>query len=341
MGYERKRGALLELCRYLRGREGTTISTAFGNTKALSGTKYVITLDADTFMPIGTAKSLIGILQHPQNRPVVSGGKVVSGYAMVQPRVNIDLQGANQTMFTKIFAGLGGIDQYSTACYDLYQDTFGEGIFTGKGIFDVDVYLEVLNDAIPDNLVLSHDLLEGSYLRCAMATDLEFIDGYPAGYRSFVMRQTRWIRGDWQIIPWLFPKVKNALGDWVKNPLNHLSRWKIADNLRRSITPVFSLLLIFMAFGVLKGGLFWLWLTLGVEIFPFFLYLLNLTFSQRAGTQKYFSNIVYGLKSWLFQTTLGVVLLANNAIKAGAGYFNRPVAALRYAAEHAGMGDGL
>ena len=194
--------------------------------------KYVITLDSDTELILNSAFELIGAMSHILNRPEIEKGIVVKGHALMQPRVGINLDVSHTNLFTKIFAGAGGIDNYTNAISDVYQDNFGEGIFTGKGIYDVEVFSKVLKEEIPENKVLSHDLLEGSYLRCGLVTDIMIMDGYPTKYASFMNRLARWTRGDWQIIGWLNNKK-----------LNKLSKFKIFDNLRRSIFDISVLIL--------------------------------------------------------------------------------------------------
>ncbi|NLL18613.1 MAG: glycosyl transferase, partial [Clostridia bacterium] len=228
-GWERKRGALVEFNRLLLGEEDTTYNIQSpGLTGLANKIKYVITLDADTRLTLDTAKKLIGTMAHPLHRPVIDQDKgiVKEGYGLIQPRIGIGVESANQSEFTRLFAGAGGIDPYVTAVSDVYQDLFGEGIFTGKGIYDLQVFHRLLTNAIPEGSILSHDLLEGSYLRTGMATDVELIDGYPGTYSSYAARQHRWVRGDWQLLPWLFPRIKNRQGRWVKNPLSGLSKWK-------------------------------------------------------------------------------------------------------------------
>ena len=238
MGYERKRGALTELVRLIKGKK-TTISTIYGDASKIKKTRYIITLDADTQLHFGVAKELINTMLHPLNKPVIneSAGVVSRGHALLQPRIDITLNDANQSLFTKIFAGEAGLDPYSHTAGDLYQDLFNEGIFTGKGIFDVDTFYKVLDNKIPDNTVLSHDLLEGSYLRAGFVGDIEFTDGYPATYASHMKRLHRWTRGDWQLINWITHKIKNRLA-----PINI---WKMTDNLKRSLLDLSNILLLF------------------------------------------------------------------------------------------------
>ncbi|MBU3189325.1 cyclic beta 1-2 glucan synthetase [Clostridium bowmanii] len=247
IGKERKRGKLMEFNEFLRGKEDTSYNVISSDGEKLRKVKYVITLDADTVLPRDSAKNLIGAMAHPLNNAIINYSKniVNRGYGLMQPRIGVSILSANKTLFSKIFSGETGIDIYTTAVSDVYQDLFGEGIFTGKGIYDVDVFNYMLKDEIPENTVLSHDLLEGAYVRTALVTDVEFIDGYPAYYNSSSMRLHRWTRGDWQLIPWL----KKS------SPLNKISKWKIVDNLRRSLlAPSITILLIVTLGGILPDG---------------------------------------------------------------------------------------
>ena len=176
-------------------------------------------------LPFGMAKKMIGAMAHPLNAPVIDRkrGIVTEGYGVMQPKISFDIESANKSVFSRIYTGQEGIDPYSSAISDVYQDLFGEGIFTGKGIYELKTFHDVLKDAIPENAVLSHDLLEGSYARAALVTDLELVDSYPTKYSSFMARLHRWIRGDWQLIPWLGGRVYNRNRELVKNPLSFIS----------------------------------------------------------------------------------------------------------------------
>ncbi len=257
MGWERKRGALLEFNEMLLGSD--------------LNIRFVITLDADTILPIGMAKKMIGTMAHPLNRPVVDDQKgiVTEGFGLIQPRVSFGAADSNRSLFSRIFTGQKGIDAYSFATSDVYQDMFGEGIYTGKGIYDLHVFQKVLKSTIPDNTVLSHDLLEGAYLRTGLVTDLELMDSYPPRYNSFIARLHRWVRGDWQLIPWLGRYVRDRNGHLRKNPLSLISKWKIADNMRRSLVSPSIILLIILGFWVLPGSRL-LWFGFGVvsAVFP-------------------------------------------------------------------------
>lgn len=250
LGWERKRGKLEEFNVLLRGDKNTSYDVISSNIKNLYSVKYVITLDADTQLPMGSAKKLIGAMSHILNRPYVDAERkvVLRGHGLMQPRVSVGNLSANKTMFSKIFSGETGIDMYTTAISDVYEDLFDEGIFTGKGIYDIDVFNSILKGEIPENTVLSHDLLEGSYIRTALVTDIELIDGYPAYYNSSSKRLHRWVRGDWQLLPWLFKKT----------PLNTLSKWKIFDNLRRSLLSPSIILLTIVALCIFYNPDKWL-----------------------------------------------------------------------------------
>lgn len=281
MGLERKRGAIMEFNKLIRGYKDTTYSVISSDIACLMSAKYIITLDADTILPIGAAKKLIGTISHPLNHPVIDSkmGLVREGYGLIQPRIGIDIESTNRSLFSSIFGGKGGIDTYTTAVSDVYQDLFGEGIFTGKGIYEIDTFLTILDKAIPQNRILSHDLLEGSYIRAGLAQDIELIDGYPGKYISYILRLHRWIRGDWQLIKWLFPLVENSEGKSVKNPLSSLSRWKIFDNLRRSLLYPSLLILIFIGLFILPSSFFWLGIALLTLAFPVFIGFFNLCLS--------------------------------------------------------------
>ena len=241
LGLERKRGMITQFNEYILGHEENMfrVNTIENDKDQMPKIQYVITLDADTDLILNSAFELVGAMAHILNKPVIDPEKniVTEGYGIIQPRIGINLDISYKTLFTQIFAGAGGIDSYTNAISDLYQDNFGEGIFTGKGIYDLHVFSKVLKQAIPENTVLSHDLLEGCYLRCGLATDIMLMDGYPTKYNSFMNRLSRWIRGDWQISRWLCNNVQDKEGI-SRNPLNSISKYKIADNLRRSLIEI-------------------------------------------------------------------------------------------------------
>ena len=244
LGWERKRGILCEFNNFLLGKNKNTFLFNSMENQVIPKIKYVITLDSDTKFVLDSAKKLIGAMAHILNTPIIDKKRnvVIDGYGIIQPRIGVDIEWANKTVFTKIFAGKGGIDFYSNAISDIYQDNFKEGIFIGKGIYDLEIFNNVLKDVIPDNTVLSHDLLEGLYLKCGLATDIVLFDSYPCSYSTYMIRNCRWIRGDWQIIKWLNKKIKNKKENNIQNPLGELDKFKIVDNIRRSLLEITQLL---------------------------------------------------------------------------------------------------
>ena len=299
LGWERKRGLLSQFNRYILGKEDNpffinTIENTMPN-EVKQKIKYVITLDADTELVLNTGLELIGSMAHILNKPVLNKKKdlVIDGYALIQPRIGINLDAANKNLFTKIFAGTGGIDNYTNAISDIYQDNFGEGIYTGKGIYDLKIFSEILDKEIPDNTVLSHDLLEGSYLRCGLASDIVLMDGYPSSYISYKKRLHRWIRGDFQILIWACKKIINKKEQKKENPLNNLSRYKIIDNMIRELVPIFTLL-TFILICTLK-------IFLNIKIIPvLLLLLLSITIST---ILDLIDNIVFKKEGQRFQRT--------------------------------------
>ena len=256
MGWERKRGKLDELNRLLRGDQETSYKRHAGDPAGLEGIRFVITLDSDTELPMGSARRLVGLLAHPLNRAVFDErtGRVVAGYTVVQPRVDTSPSSSRQTRFSRLYAGDIGFDIYTHASSELYQDLFGAGIYVGKGIYDVDAFMRSVDDCIPENALVSHDLFEGIHGRTALATDIVLFENYPESYATFAMRMHRWVRGDWQLFPWLFPRVPCASGKTRKNRLAFIDRWKIADNLRRSLTAPLALVLLVLGWTWLPGS---------------------------------------------------------------------------------------
>ncbi|QXQ07166.1 glycosyl transferase [Sphingosinicellaceae bacterium] len=234
MGWERKRGKLHELNRLLRGATDTSYCTADGGSPEVpQGVRYVITLDADTQLPLGTARRLIGKMAHPLNRPQfdVALRRVVSGYGIMQPRVAVALPtGRGQSRFEALAGGPAGIDPYASAASDLYQDLLGEGSFTGKGIYEIDTFMASLAGRVPPNTMLSHDLFEGVYARAGLVSDIEVVEDFPVRYDAAARRQHRWVRGDWQLLPWILT-LRRAAAD----NLPGTGRAKMLDNLRRSL----------------------------------------------------------------------------------------------------------
>ncbi len=252
MGFERKRGKLAECNALLRGTGRDRFLRIRGNT--LDGgpdgpvppVRYVVTLDTDTRLPRDAARQLAGCMAHPLNRPVYDPDKkrVIAGYGIIQPRLAITLPSANRTPYSRLFCFNAGVDPYTLNVSDVYQDLFGQGSFTGKGIYDVAAFGEALRDRFPDNAILSHDLIEGGFARSGLASDILLYEEFPSCYGADVKRRHRWIRGDWQLLPWLMPRVRTRSGAYGKNPLSRLTRWKLLDNLRRSLVPAALLALL-------------------------------------------------------------------------------------------------
>ena len=245
MGWERKRGKLAQFNKFLRGEARDAFSTIVGDVSRLRFVRYVITLDSDTVLPRDAAQLLVGTIAHPLNRAHYDSriGRVTEGYGIIQPRVGVSLTSAHKSYFAAIHSGHPGVDPYTTAVSDVYQDLYGEGSFTGKGIYEVDAFEEATHGRFPENTLLSHDLIEGNWVRAGLATDIEVYDDYPARYLTYTRRKHRWIRGDWQLLGWLKGMVPGPDGP-MPNRLSAISRWKIFDNLRRSLVEIFQLALL-------------------------------------------------------------------------------------------------
>jgi cyclic beta-1,2-glucan synthetase len=269
MGWERKRGKLEEFNGALRGEEGR-FDTIIGPTEILEGVRYVITLDSDTQLPRDSAALLIGAMAHPLNHPYFDEklGRVTEGYGILQPRVGISVPSASRSRFARLFAGEPGIDPYTHAVSDVYQDVFAEGSFVGKGIYDVDVLRKAIHRKFPENRILSHDLLEGGHARAGLLSDVMLFEEYPSSFTADVSRRSRWIRGDWQIAPWLLPRVLGIEGLRAANPISSLSRWKILDNVRRSLLPGALLTLLIAGWMLPTGALFYTLLVIGILLLP-------------------------------------------------------------------------
>ncbi|MBQ6323433.1 MAG: hypothetical protein IJI22_01200 [Bacilli bacterium] len=307
LGYERKRGALVQFNKVLLGEY--VDNEKYYNVNMLHDNdlniKYVITLDADTKLVLNSALNLVGAMAHPINRPVLNNNKtkVISGYGLMQPRVNVDIEATNKSLYSQIFAGIGGFDTYSAIIPNFYQDSFNEGSFIGKGIYDLEVFNTVLADAFPDNLILSHDLLEGNYIRCGFVSDIELIDDFPSKFLVDVTRQHRWARGDTQIIGWLFNKVPSKNRKRVKNPINLLGKFKILDNIVRMFLNPMLLLILLLAFtGTTNLSIIWI-LFVVLEIAISILFFLRRNVSRKSKEHKnvYYKNLYYGGRSLLLR----------------------------------------
>jgi cyclic beta-1,2-glucan synthetase len=255
LGWERKRGKLAQFNRFVRGHGHDAFHTVVGDIATIRRVRYVITLDSDTVLPPDAAALLVGAMAHPLNRAVYDPerGRVVRGYGILQPRVGVSLPSAHRSRFAALHSGQPGVDPYTTAVSDVYQDLYGEGSFTGKGIYDVDAFEQATHGRFPENTLLSHDLIEGSYARAGLATEIEVYDEYPSRYLVHARRKHRWIRGDWQLVRWLFPRVPGPDGP-EPNRLSMVSRWKIIDNLRRSLTEIAQLSFLVAGWTILPGS---------------------------------------------------------------------------------------
>jgi cyclic beta-1,2-glucan synthetase len=320
MGWERKRGKLNELNRHLRGATDTTfIADREHPLPRPEGVRYVITLDSDTKLPRGSARKLVGTMAHPLNRPRYdeAKGRVVEGYAITQPRITPALPtDRGRTLFQWIYSGPCGIDPYAMAVSDVYQDLFDEGSFTGKGIYDIDAFERALEGKVPDASMLSHDLFEGTFARAALATDVELVEDYPDHLESDGARQHRWARGDWQLLPWLLGRggPKTAGGRAV--PIPALGRWKMIDNLRRTLIGPASYLVLLIGWTVppLSPGLWTLFvlLALGFPALLPFLYGLDPR-ATSISWRSHFSAVLGDLWTGLCRIALDLVFLAQEA----------------------------
>lgn len=307
MGWEKKRGSLLEFNDLLLGDKDTNFNICSSDISKLK-IKYVLTLDGDTKLPIDVAKRLIGTISHPLNAAVENKEKgiIEEGYGIIQPRMMVDIESSNKNLFTRIFAGMGGLDPYSVGVSDIYQDLFGEGIFIGKGIYDLEVFQKYLRKTIPENTVLSHDLLESTYIRAGLATDINLIDEYPEKYISYIMREHRWVRGDWQIVKWLKDKS-----------ISSLSKWKIFDNMRRSTVAVSLFAILFLGITVFPGNtLLWISIYLIVSLSPIISMALEHILYRRFKTSKIKlnGNLIMGYKTYIYQGILYLMFLPYKAM---------------------------
>jgi cyclic beta-1,2-glucan synthetase len=276
MGWERKRGKLLDLNKFLLHKFDSFPLKA-GPLEILARVRYIITLDSDTQLPHGTAARMIGTMAHPLNQAIIDPKLriVTEGYGILQPRVGVSVDSASRSRLASLYSGETGFDIYTRAVSDVYQDLFGEGIFAGKGIYEVSILHEVLDRRFPRNALLSHDLIEGSYARAGLVTDIEIIDDYPSRYSAHTRRKHRWVRGDWQIAQWLFRQVPDESGKYVTNPISTISRWKILDNLRRSLVEPITFILLILGWFVLPGGaVYWTVAGLVLLLLPVFVQLL-------------------------------------------------------------------
>jgi cyclic beta-1,2-glucan synthetase len=317
MGWERKRGKLLEFNRLMRGVGGTSYAVLSAPPERLPRPQFVITLDADTQMARETARRLVGTLAHPLNRPRFDAEKerVVDGFGVLQPRISFLLTAATHSRFAALLATSGGIDPYATAASDVYMDLFGVGSFTGKGIYDIDAFVAATGSTFPENRVLSHDLIEGNYARCGLLSDTDLFDDFPARYHAYARREHRWVRGDWQLVPWLFRRVPAPDG-LRPNPLPLVERWKLLDNLRRSLVPPALVLVLVLGWIALPGSP-WLWTAsaLAALALPLFQFLLGAIFdSVRNRSLAGLKNGHGGVLALVAEVSLELTFLAHRAV---------------------------
>ncbi len=317
MGWERKRGKLLDLNKLLTG-EFDAFPIKAGRLEVLKQIRYVLTLDSDTQLPRKNAAKLIGTMAHPLNQAVIDPARrvVVAGYGILQPRVGVSVSSASRSRMAAIYSGQSGFDIYTRANSDAYQDLYGEGSFTGKGIYEVATFHSVLNARFPRNSLLSHDLIEGAYARAGQVTDVELIDDYPSHYSAYSRRKHRWVRGDWQIAQWLFARVPNEAGRWVQSPISSISRWKIFDNLRRSLVePATMVLFVAGWLGLPGGALYWTIVSLILLFFPpvvqlIFSFIRTLVSENRGGVGEVFS----GFRNAIMVVLVNLALLPHQTL---------------------------
>nr|WP_214460423.1 glucoamylase family protein [Flavihumibacter fluvii] len=317
MGYERKRGKLTELNALLRGEGVDSFSQIIGRREIFSEVKYVITIDADTHLPRDAARKIVATMAHPLNRAYYDEMKqrVTDGYGILQPRVALSLPGASNSLFARLHGNDLGIDPYTRTTSDVYQDLFNEGSFIGKGIYEVDVFRKGLDGRFPENRILSHDLLEGCYLRSGLLSDVQLYEEYPSRYNADVKRRHRWIRGDWQIASWCLPVLKGMDHHYHKNPLSALSRWKIFDNIRRSIVPSAMIVLLILGWTVLHDAWFWTLAVTAILILPSLLAAAHdlLHKPKEILLKQHFSDSIHAITNNLLQTVFTITCLPYEA----------------------------
>ena len=318
IAWERKRGKLREFNQLMRGASNTSFIVVTADTHLLSRIHYVITLDCDTQLPHGTARRLIGTISHPLNRPYYDdeAGRVTRGYGILQPRISVSLVSSSRSLFSKLFSGNTGVDPYTTAVSDVYQDLFGEGSYTGKGIYDVDAFEAALHGRVPDNALLSHDLFEGLYARAALTTEIELFDDYPERYDTYARRQHRWTRGDWQVAPWVMHSVPAAGDRCLVNSLPLISRWKIVDNLRRSLVAPGVMLWLIAAWTIFPGSpLFYTLFILLVLSFPVYAHVTRELLINRGGASwtSHLRSMWGDVRTNTLQVLLNITFTAHHA----------------------------
>ncbi|HEX6305322.1 MAG TPA: glucoamylase family protein [Anaerolineales bacterium] len=315
MGWERKRGKLVEFNRLLSGSRETSIYIQEGDLTKLSGVRYVITLDADTVLPQGSAARLVATLAHPLNRAKFDpqSGELIAGYTLLQPRTEVKPTSANKSYFARIYSGDVGLDLYTRAVSDVYQDLFGDGIFVGKGIYDVEAFERSVEGRVPENALLSHDLFEGLHGRVGLVSDVVLYEDFPSNYVVYIHRLHRWIRGDWQLLPWIFPHVPHGGEGFIANKLSGLAIWKIVDNLRRSLIAP-ALLALFLAGWLILPGSPFLWTLLGITTLAIPVVTSVISWSARQLTSSPQGNDPLQIGDELARWLLGLVSLPTEAV---------------------------
>ncbi len=317
MGWERKRGKLLDLNRLVMGGLDCFPYKA-GNRSVLDGMRYVLTLDSDTKLPRDSVRRMVGAIAHPLNRAILDPRRriVTQGYGLLQPRVGITVHSVARSRLAAIYSGQTGFDIYTRAVSDVYQDLYGEGIFTGKGLYEIQILHEVLDRRFPQNSLLSHDLIEGAYGRVGLLTDVEVMDDYPSHYSAQNRRKHRWVRGDWQIMRWLLDRVPNDAGQSVENPISTISRWKIFDNLRRSLVEPATLLLLVAGWLWLPGTpRYWTIATLLIVFVPVLVqFLFSFVRASFAEQKGYVPQAIRDSLGLLFSTALNFAFLAHQTL---------------------------
>lgn len=317
MGYERKRGKLADLNALLQGTGKKYFSVIVGDQNVFPQIKYVITLDEDTQLPLGAASKLIGTINHPLNQPWYDEKKkrITKGYGILQPRVDVSLPDETGSLYARLNGNDPGIDPYTRASSDVYQDLFAEGSFIGKGIYEVATFQKVLNGRFLENRILSHDLLEGCYIRSGLVSDVQLFEKYPVTYKADMKRRFRWVRGDWQILPWIFSLVRGPQKRLCKNPISGLSKWKIFDNIRRSLVPIALTMLLIMAWILLPFPSFWTITVSVIIIFPIFITTLWNTLSKpdNVGLKYHLRNSLLDLADIASKTLFTLITLPYEA----------------------------
>jgi cyclic beta-1,2-glucan synthetase len=317
MGYERKRGKLTELNALLRGEGEKDFSLIVGDPLLFPAIKYVITIDTDTKLPRDSARNIIAAMAHPLNRAVYCEKKkrVTEGYGILQPRVALSLSGSAHSLYARLHGTDLGIDPYTRMVSDVYQDLFDEGSFIGKGIYEIDIFRKGLDNRFPENTILSHDLLEGCFLRSGLLSDVQMYEEYPSRYSDDVKRMHRWTRGDWQIAAWCLPMIPVPGKGMQKNLLSGLSRWKIFDNLRRSLVPAALLILLIAGWTFLHDAWFWTLSIVALLLLPPLIIATRdiLRKPKEIQMKQHFKDSIQAILNNLFQTFFTITCLPYEA----------------------------